>query len=143
MQIATKLGNRPVGRIAAKAGIVLALLVGPSSDVGAHPVGHNGFASVYNRGVMERVARNRKMTIVNCMIATPLYKIGTWVTVRSRVTGKVRRCRVTDVPQPRHMKMKFRTKEFVEFNAGMSMVMCAHPYPGYGPRRSCPIWIGK
>lgn len=86
--------------LAAMAALALALGAGPIH-------GYDGIAAHYAPGVMERVALNRGIPIVGCMIASPRHDIGQWVIVEGANTGKRLRCRVTDTSRPvdwqRHM----------------------------------------
>lgn len=58
---------------------------------------HSGYAPYYSEGVMERVSANRGLAIVDCMVSSPRYPIGTWVWVWGSNTGVLLHCRVTDV----------------------------------------------
>lgn len=113
-------------------------LVAPSSA-------HIGYASIYDRGVMGRVARNRDLPIVGCMIASPLVSkdtdIGRWVTVVSLVTSERVKCRVTDVVRQRDMVAHMVTRHYVEFDNPTGLRMCRQAYAGQKPRRACPVTI--
>src|SRR3954468_19413205 len=62
---------------------------------------YQGFAASYPPGVMQQVGRRRGMHAA-CMVAHTYLPLGTWVRVRGVRLGRVRRCLVVDVPQPRH-----------------------------------------
>lgn len=103
---------------------------------------HTGFASIYDRGVMGRVARVRGMDVWGCMIATPLVsRVGARVTVISGVTGERVVCRVVDVVRRRDMEAHMMTKHLVEFDNVTGLRMCRHRYAGEQPRRTCPVTI--
>lgn len=124
--------------------IVATTIVAPHKPAGAtseHRKVYRGFASVYSPGVMERVARIRNMRPVACMISSPLYPLGTWVWVRSHVTGITLRCRTTDVSHPKHIPSQLRRRQYVELANGLAWPICRHKYAGQGPIRSCPVSI--
>jgi hypothetical protein len=106
---------------------------------------HKGYASIYNPGVMGRIARKHGLPIVGCMIATPLASkdsdLGRWVTVTSLVTGERTNCRVTDVVRARDMREHLRSKHYVEFDATSGLRMCNQAYVGQKPRKACPIRV--
>lgn len=113
------------------------MLVAPRS---AHV--HTGYASIYDRGVMGRVARVRGVDIGGCMIATPLsQEVGRRVIVISGVTGERSVCRIVDVVRQRDMAAHMVTRHYVEFDNVAGLRMCKQAYAGQKPRRACPVTI--
>ncbi len=102
---------------------------------------HAGFAAHYRPGLMDQVARRRGMPRVPCMIASPHYKLGTWVDVKSRKNGRVLRCRVTDVPQPYHRARLRQRNIVVELDFKSATVLCNIRRPNQEPPRNCPVVI--
>lgn len=113
--------------------LLLALLLPPV--VAAHP--QRGYAAYYRPGLMERVSRNRGLPLVGCMIASPYERIGTWLTVRS--AKGVRRCRVTDVPQPRDRSAILRRGIVVELDYASNRALC----PRNEPPRRCAVEVSR
>jgi hypothetical protein len=95
----------------------------------------------YAKGVMERVARNRDMPIVPCMIASPTIPIGSWVWVYGRNTGVVRECRVTDTSaqkdRARHIKLRR-----IELSWEAAVSLCGRAAMKDRPEH-CPILVIK
>lgn len=93
----------------------------------------------YAKGVMERVACNRDMSIVPCMIASPTIPIGTWVNVYGVNTGVVRECRVTDTSaqedKARHIKLRR-----IELGYNEAISLCGKKAMK-GPPEDCPILV--
>jgi hypothetical protein len=78
--------------LAVKAALILALGVG----------GYEGYAARYGAGVMGRVADNRGIARSSCMVALTSARTITgdqWVWVLGRKTGKMRHCKIVDLPQ--------------------------------------------
>jgi hypothetical protein len=115
-------------------------LVGAVHDAAACSV--SGFAVGYRKGLMERVARNRRMPVVNCMIATSYYPLGTWVTVRGRRTGKALDCRVTDVVAQQHIAASRKRGLVAELGYTNMPVICGFR-TGEWPARSCPVVVSR
>lgn len=106
-----------------------------------------GFAAHYSPGLMARVANNRNLPIVPCMISSPVYEIGTWVYVEGINTGKRLYCRVTDVSNPasvdgkesdrdRHIRMAL----LAELAFENTLDICGSTTLA---NRECPILIGR
>jgi len=78
--------------MAAKAALILALGVG----------GQEGYAARYSAGVMGHVADNRGIPRTSCMVALTSARTITgdqWIWVLGRRTGRMRRCKIVDLPQ--------------------------------------------
>lgn len=111
----------------------------PHTTLGAkRPPVYVGIAARYSPGVMERVARNRKMPIVDCMIASPLYTLGTWVEVRSLKTGHRQLCRITDVSAPQDRARHVAKRQWVELGFKNVIPFCGTTR---GSPRECPIAV--
>jgi hypothetical protein len=93
----------------------------------------------YAKGVMERVARNRDMPIVPCMIASPTIPIGSWVWVYGRNTGVLRWCRVTDTSAKRDKARHIRMRR-VELSWEAALSLCGRRAMKDRPER-CPIVV--
>ncbi len=101
----------------------------------ATPV-RTGFAARYRAGMMEEVSRNRGLPIVRCMVASPYHPIGAWVTVSSQYGS--RRCRVTDVPQPKHRPSIIRRGIVIELDHNSARHLCNSVR---NPPRLCPVTV--
>lgn len=99
---------------------------------------YSGIASHYSKGVMEKVSRVRHLPVVSCMIASPYHPIGTWLTVKGLKTGKVRKCRVTDVPQPYDRPTILRKGIVAEIGYTSTLALCGSLVD---PPRRCPVSI--
>jgi hypothetical protein len=97
-----------------------------------------GYAAHYGPGVMERVARKRKMPIVSCMISSPTLLIGTWVYVRGQNTNTILHCRVTDVSAPKDKKRHIHAQLIAELNYGATINICGSTKLA---NKECPISI--
>jgi len=128
--------------LAIKAALVLALGAQPHTYTAqtATPIQwYDGIAAHYAPGVMERVSRNRGLLIVGCMIASPRHKIGQWVIVEGRNTGKRLRCRVTDTSAPVDKARHLRTGLF-ELDFRSAIALCGSSKL---PNRQCPIRVTR
>lgn len=113
--------------------IALAMLGGESMD---------GYAPRYSPGLMERVARNRHMAIVPCMVSSPYYGVGTWVYVWSHNKQILRHCRVTDVSAPQDAPRHKRTRRIVELSYELARELCGHEFINSRPE-ACPVTVIK
>ena len=106
------------------------------------PGGHfqYGYAPRYAPGVMERVARNRHMSIVPCMVSSPVLPLGTWVIVHGKNTDRVLECRVTDVSHPRDKARHLRTKRVIELGYASAEAICGKEHMRDPPTK-CPVTI--
>ena len=100
----------------------------------------NGYAPRYSPGLMERVARNRHMEAVSCMVSSPYYPIGTWVYVWSHNKAILRHCRVTDVSAPQDAPRHKRTKRIIELSYEMAIEMCGREHLNDRPEQ-CPVTV--
>lgn len=113
--------------------ILLVLVLAPD-----YPASH---ATTYSVGLMEQVSITRELPIVNCMVSSPFHSesVGkTWLLVVSRVTGKMRLCRVTDTSQSIDMRRHQRNQLF-EFDFESWRVLCGADRVGEQPWRQCVI----
>lgn len=111
---------------------------------------HSGYAPHYSPGLMARVARNRDMTSVACMISSPRYPIGTWLYVVSLTTETYEYCRVTDVSNPTRKcraaarrcesdrERHLRTKREIELSYEAALRICGRKALRDRPE-ACPI----
>lgn len=83
-----------------------------------------GWAPHYAKGVMERVARNRDMQPVACMVSRPRGPLGGWVWVYGERTGVLLHCQIVDVSHPRDLKRHERTGRVVEISYEVTMALC-------------------
>lgn len=120
---------------------VLAVFAPLPLDVPAYGNQHRGFAAHYRPGLMERVAQRRSMPQTACMVATPHFALGSWVRVQSRKNGRSLRCRVTDVPQPRHLPLLRKRNIVVELNFASARILCNIRRSGQEPPRACPVIV--
>ncbi len=100
---------------------------------------HSGFAAHYRPGLMDQVSRRRGMPRVPCMIASPYYALGTWVSVRSRKNAKTLHCRITDVPQPHHRARLQKRKIVVELDFRSATILCDIRRQNQEPPHACPV----
>ncbi len=100
----------------------------------------SGYAARYAPGVMDRVAVNRGMPSVGCMISSPLYPIGEWVYVYGKVTGERLKCRITDTSAPKDKARHIRNRLFVELNYDSAYTICGSVT---NSNKECPILISR
>ena len=120
------------------------------STIGA--VIHSGYAPHYSPGLMARVARNRDLSVVSCMVSSPRYPVGTWVYVVSLKTQTYEYCRVTDVSNPTRTckqnllrcesdrERHLRTKREVELSYEAALRICGRAAIRDRPE-ACPITV--
>lgn len=99
-----------------------------------------GYGPRYSPGVMERVSRKRGLPIVDCMVSSPVYPIGTWVWVYGSNTGALEHCRVTDVSHPRDKARHLRTKRVAELGYNEAIRFCSRKHINHRPEQ-CPITV--
>lgn len=99
---------------------------------------NHGYAARYNPGVMKRVAENRNLPVVSCMVSSPLYKIEDWVYVYGVKTGEKLRCRVTDTSAPQDKKRHLNHRLYAELNYDAAGKICGSVT---NSNRECPIII--
>lgn len=119
--------------------MAMLLVVSFTATSVAQQTTYDGYAAHYRDGLMEQVAANRGMPVVDCMIATPYADLGTWVTVESLLTGVVQACRVTDIPHPHDRQSIIERGIVVEFGFANIDEMCNLSYAGQEPPRACPV----
>ena len=122
---------------------VLAVVAPLPFDAAVYRDQYRGFAAHYRPGLMERVAQRRNMPQTPCMVATPYFKLGSWVRVQSRKNGRTLRCRVTDVPQPHHVSTLRKRNIVVELNFESARTLCNIQRSGQEPPRACPVILRK
>lgn len=101
-------------------------------------------AAHYAPGVMERVARNRNMSVVDCMISSPYYGssyLGTWAVVTSNLTGESFKCRFTDVSNKKHIPMQIKRNILIEVNWITAKRMCKISTVNQEPPSACPVTL--
>lgn len=118
----------------------LLLLIAVWTAMGADT--YSGYAPHYSPGLMQRVARNRDMTVVACMVSSPRYPLGTWLLVAGLNTGNVERCRVTDVSHPRDIARHRRTRREVELAFETVPRICGRAALRERPE-ACPVIVIK
>ena len=102
----------------------------------------SGYAPRYAPGVMERVARNRDLPAVECMVSSPYYEVGTWVWVWGKNTYSLHYCRVTDISAPKDRDRHIRTKRIIEVGYSEAIKICGIEYINDRPEK-CPITVIK
>lgn len=100
-----------------------------------------GFAAHYRPGLMEQVSRVRGLQIVPCMVASPHYRIGVWLTIESSKFKQKLECRVTDVPQPAHRKRLIQRKIVAELNFESAKILCGIKRLREAPPTACPVVV--
>lgn len=100
-----------------------------------------GYAPHYGIGTMERVAHNRELPIVNCMVSSPYETIGTWVSVHSDKYNITKRCRVTDVSAPKDKARHIKKHWAVELDWKSAKELCNLRYVGEKPPKACPVTV--
>jgi len=102
----------------------------------------DGYATTYSPDPsprsMEQVSRNRELPIVKCMVASPFHEIGDWIRVKSKNTGVMLRCRVTDVSAPED-EARHRKNKLFEFDFTSWKKLCGTTFVGEQPWRQCEI----
>jgi hypothetical protein len=131
-------GLTGLARLAAKL-LIMGALAGTGVRAPADEPVYEGIAAHYDPGLMERVSRNRHMPIVDCMFASPLWKMGSWWKITGVKTGKSRICRVTDTSQDRDRARHIRT-HLVELDHDSAASICGSLRLA---NRDCPVRIVK
>lgn len=65
----------------------------------------------------------RDLPVVQCMVSSPYYAIGTWARA-GRNTNALERCRVTDVSVAKYCDRHIRTKRVVELADQEALRFC-------------------
>lgn len=129
-----------IGVLLARVFILTLILFAPIPQVSTGP-SYTGYAAHYGKTVMNKVAHNRNLPIQDCMIATPYYKIGTWLHIHSLKNDKWADCYVMDIPQPRDRAGIITRGIVVEFNWQTATWMCDLEYVDQEPPSACPVEI--
>ncbi len=98
-----------------------------------------GFAAHYRPGLMEKVARQRGLEVVACMVASPHHKIGVWLSIHSPKRKQTLKCRVTDVPQKAHRPALIRKGIVVELDFESAKILCGIKRPREAPPSACKV----
>lgn len=80
----------------------------------------------YNPAVMPGVAIYRKLTLVPCMVSSPIVGISEWVYVYGKNTGALRYCKVVDTSEAIDRARHIRTRRFVEVSYENALIFCGH-----------------
>lgn len=101
-----------------------------------------GVAPHYSPGLMEKVADNRGLPRVACMVSSPIYPIGTRVMVYGVRTKTLLECRVTDISAPADRERHIRTRRVVELGFTEAVRLCGQTTE---PPGKCPVvvWEAK
>lgn len=100
-----------------------------------------GYAAHYGVGRMERAAQLHGLSATKCMVASSWYPLGTWLDVKSHVTERTLRCRVSDVTHPRDVREVRRRNIVIEFGAANIKAMCNLDFVAQEPPRKCPVTV--
>jgi hypothetical protein len=100
-----------------------------------------GFAPHYAPGLMERIAVMRELQVVPCMVSSPRYRVGTWLTIYGRKTGKVLSCNVADVSAPKDTERHLRTKRVVELGWPAAQILCGFKHVAEDRPEACPVLV--
>ena len=98
-----------------------------------------GHATRYAETLMHEVAANRNMPVADCMVAYDLARLGDFVWVRSRGTGRLLYCQVTDVSAPKDRARHVRAN-LIELDFSSARQICVDHD---GPWRLCRVAILK
>lgn len=99
------------------------------------------YAPHYRPGVMENVASNRGMEIVDCMVSSPIEPLGSWVYIHSLVTGYESWCRVTDTSAPQDRDRHIQKNRMIEFGWSITPQMCGITHVAQEPPEACPVEV--
>lgn len=99
-----------------------------------------GYAPYYNPGVMARVAKNRKLPLRECMVASPKLKINSIVSVYGANTGNTLTCYVYDVSAPRDKARHLRKRYAVELDFRSAGIICGKGFHRKAPKQ-CPVYV--
>ncbi len=97
-----------------------------------------GYAPHYAPRLMARVAHNRGLAPVPCMVSRPTGPLGGWVWVYGVNTHAIRRCKIVDVSHPRDLARHIRLKRVTELSYEVTRALC-----GSTNERSsdCPVMV--
>jgi hypothetical protein len=131
-------GITGLARLAAKL-LIMGALVGTGPGPSADESVYEGIAAHYDSGLMEQVSRNRRMPVVGCMFASPLWKMGSWWRITGVKTGKTRLCRVTDTSMQKDRARHIRT-HLIELDYESAKSICGSVKLA---NRDCPVRITR
>ncbi len=83
-----------------------------------------GWAPHYASGLMRRVARNRDIAPVACMVSRPRGPIGGWVWIYGHATGTLLHCKVVDVSEAIDLARHERTGRVAELSYEVTRALC-------------------
>lgn len=122
--------------------LLVVLASQPAATVGSASKGVlRGYAAHYRVGAMERASKVHGLPLVQCMVASSYFTLGTWLVVDSEVTGARARCRVSDTTQRRHIALVRSRGIVIEFGAANIRTMCGLKRVGQEPPRKCPVVV--
>ena len=87
---------------------------------------------------MPRVARNRDMPPVACMVSSPVYPLGTRLWVYGHKMGALLHCTVVDVSADKDRERHIRTRRVVELDWAVTKQLCGSTK---GRVVDCPVTI--
>jgi hypothetical protein len=116
--------------------VKLALIV----CLGVNGQWHEGKATHYASGLMEKVSARRGLPVVACMIAHPQIPIGSWLLVSGVRTGVLLSCRVTDMSRPQDRQRHMRTG-LIELDYESAKAVCGVWFASRS--RECPVAVGR
>lgn len=73
---------------------------------------------------MAKVAANRDLRPVACMVSRPRGPIGGWVWVYGKRTGALLRCKIVDVSHPRDLARHERMRRVAELSYEVTAAIC-------------------
>ncbi len=94
-------------------------------------------AAHYAPGHFARVAARRQLPTADCYVASPTYKIGSWLLVEGVRTGIRRRCLVADTSQPWDRARHLRTR-LIELDYDSARAICGSTRLA---NRDCPVRV--
>lgn len=131
--------SSPAGRAARAQGRSLTGLVTQAVVVLA--LGHTGWeaghATRYSEGLMHTAARNHRLAMADCMVSDDVAPLGAFIWIRSRGTGALLHCQVSDLSAPQDRK-RHMLAGLVELDYSSSQRMCVD---FDGPWRACKVDI--
>jgi hypothetical protein len=115
--------------------MALGSIDGPAMPEPSQPM----FATRYDPGVMERVARYRGIELTGCGMAIDNHRPGSFVMVHGVKTGVRRLCRVVDWSKPRDKARHVRNR-LLELDHESQLRICGKAVQMSG-WRECPVLI--
>jgi hypothetical protein len=93
----------------------------------------------YSPGVMERVARKRKLVMGDCGVAMDGPGLGGMIRVEGVRTGQVRTCMVIDVSETRDLKRHQKARQ-IELDHASARDICGEKHYRHQPKE-CPVMV--